>query len=55
MKGIVFNAGLAGGILFVGVGVGLELGTGWGLAVAGALVLGMTIYIARVAGVKASR
>lgn len=52
MKRIVFNVATPLGVLLVGCGIGLEFGIGNGLTAAGVLVLGLTLYFARIAGVK---
>lgn len=53
MKRMVLNIALPSGVTLVGVGIGLQFGPGYGLAAAGGLIIGLTIYFARVAGVTA--
>jgi len=53
MKRIVFNLSLPVGVALVGIGVGLQFGLGYGLASGGALVIALTLYIARIGGVSA--
>lgn len=47
----LFNAALAGGLGAVAAGVVIEFGAGWGAIAGGALLLLLTLYVARVAGV----
>lgn len=51
MKRIVFNVSLPAGVALLGAGVGLQFGLGYGLIAGGALVVGLTVYFARLAGV----
>ena len=53
MKLIVFNLSLLVGLVLVGVGVGVQFGIGFGVMAAGVLLLALTVYVQRVAGVKA--
>lgn len=53
MKLIVFNLSLLIGLVLAGVGVGVEFGIGFGLLAAGALLVVLTVYVQRAAGVKA--
>jgi hypothetical protein len=51
MKLWVFNCALGLGVGAVGAGVTLEWGLGWGLTATGALLLALTLYVARAGGV----
>jgi uncharacterized membrane protein YczE len=53
MKLIIFNVSLLVGLVLVGVGVGVEFGVGFGILAAGALIVCLTVYVQRAAGVKA--
>jgi len=53
VKPIVFNASLFAGVLLIGIGVYVEFGVGYGLLASGAVVVGLTLYLARLAGVRA--
>jgi len=53
MKLIIFNVALLVGLVLVGIGVGVEFGVGFGLLAAGALIVCLTVYVQRTAGVKA--
>lgn len=49
MKAMVFNASMAVGLCSTGVGVGLQFGAGYGLAAFGLLLIGLTMFAARLA------
>lgn len=51
MKAIVFELVLLAGVVLTGAGVGLQFGLGYGLAAAGVVVIGLGVYLSRVAGV----
>lgn len=45
----VYNGSVAVGLASTGLGVGLEFGAGYGLAAFGLLLIGLTMFAARVA------
>lgn len=51
MKQIVFNLSLLTGTALVGAGVGLEFGLGYGLLAGGAIIVLLTVHLARAVGV----
>ena len=50
MNRYVYDASMLIGVCLVGAGIGLQLGIGWGLAAAGATVIGLTAFGALMAG-----
>lgn len=50
MNQLTYNAGLLAGTAALGVGAGLQWGVGFGLMVVGALVVGLTLFGAWMAG-----
>lgn len=49
MNPLVFNISIGAGVTLIGVGLGLQFGLATALFTVGILVLGLTVFVARVA------